>query len=151
MNKLGKLTIKDYAFVGIQFLLFLIYVFPFKILIINLPEWIKYIGLILAISGLVFGVIALLQINYNLSPFPAPKSNSQLITNGAFSISRHPIYTSILFITLGYAVYDLSLFKLLIFLLLWVLFYYKIKYEEQLLEEKFSEYSDYKKQTRRFI
>lgn len=105
----------------------------------------------MAISGLVIGIIALLQINTKISPFPTPVLKSELITNGAFSISRHPIYMSILAITLGYAVFEASLFKFIIFLVLWLLFYFKSKYEEQLLVDKFPQYSNYQQKTRRFI
>ena len=139
------------AFVAMQMLLFLVYLLPIEMLNLNISEWFRYTGLIIAIFGLVLGVIALLQINTKISPFPRPVADSQLIINGAFAISRHPIYTSILAVTFGYALYSASLFKMLIFMLLWLLFYYKSLYEEQLLCERFTEYVAYKKKTRRFI
>lgn len=151
MNISGKPTIKDYTFVSIQLVLFLVYVLPVELLVLNVAEWLRYSGLVVAISGLVIGIIALLQINTKISPFPTPLLKSELITNGAFSISRHPIYMSILAITLGYAVFEASLFKFIIFLLLWLLFYFKSKYEEQLLVDKFPQYSNYQQKTRRFI
>tara|TARA_R110002033_G_scaffold23560_4_gene55590 strand:+ start:1240 stop:1695 length:456 start_codon:yes stop_codon:yes gene_type:complete len=151
LNISGKPTIKDYTFVSIQLVLFLVYVLPVELLALNVAEWLRYSGLVVAISGLVIGIIALLQINTKISPFPTPVLKSELITNGAFSISRHPIYMSILAITLGYAVFEASLFKFIIFLLLWLLFYFKSKYEEQLLVDKFPQYSNYQQKTRRFI
>tara|TARA_R110002050_G_scaffold143876_5_gene269254 strand:- start:812 stop:1267 length:456 start_codon:yes stop_codon:yes gene_type:complete len=151
LNISGKPTIKDYTFVSIQLVLFLVYVLPVELLVLNVAEWLRYSGLVVAISGLVIGIIALLQINTKISPFPTPLLKSELITNGAFSISRHPIYMSILAITLGYAVFEASLFKFIIFLLLWLLFYFKSKYEEQLLVDKFPQYSNYQQKTRRFI
>ena len=151
MEKLEKLTIKDVAFVAIQMLLFLIYVLPFEIISFNISDWLRYSSLIIVIFGLLIGLIALLQINTKISPFPRPVADSQLIVNGVFAISRHPIYTSILAVTFGYALYSTSLFKVLIFILLWLLFYYKSLYEEQLLSSRFTAYIDYKKKTRRFI
>ncbi len=41
--------------------------------------------------------------------------------------------------------------KLLVILLLLTIFYFKSQYEESLLTQKFPEYSEYKKKTRRFI
>lgn len=149
--KTGHPSKKDYVFVSIQLLLFVAYIFPFKIIILNINAWIKHSGLALIVFGLILGVIALLQINTKISPFPTPTLQSKLLTTGAFSIGRHPIYTGILTITLGYAVYSESLFKILIFLLLLFLFFFKSKYEEQLLIQKFPEYSAYKLKTRRFI
>lgn len=151
MKQLGKPTIKDYTFVSIQLILFLVYVLPVELLVINFAEWLRYSGLVLTILGFVIGIIALLQINTKISPFPTPVLKSELIINGAFSISRHPIYMSILAITLGYAVFEASLFKFIIFLLLWLLFYFKSKYEELLLVDKFPQYSNYQQKTRRFI
>lgn len=136
---------------SIQLLLFVAYIFPFKIVALNFEEWLKYSGLIIASLGLILGSVALLQINTNISPFPTPVKNSRLLTQGAFAIARHPIYTSILAITLGYAIYDTSLYKFIIFLFFWLLFYLKSSYEEQLLLEKFPEYKTYKQNTRRFI
>ncbi|WP_418637513.1 methyltransferase family protein [Winogradskyella sp.] len=125
---------KDYVFVGIQLLLFVSYVFPIKIRVVNLVGWLRYSGLVIAILGLILGGIALFQINTKISPFPTPIASSKLHTDGAFALARHPIYTSILAITLGYALYDV-----------------KSIYEEQLLLEKFPEYSIYKLKNRRFI
>ncbi|RED43608.1 protein-S-isoprenylcysteine O-methyltransferase Ste14 [Winogradskyella eximia] len=151
MNKLGKPTIKDYLYVSIQLVLFLVYVLPVQLWVLHFAEWLRYSGLVLGIFGLVLGIMALLQINTKISPFPTPVSKSQLITNGAFSIARHPIYTSVITMALGYAVFDASLFKFIICLALWLLFYFKSKYEEQLLAEKFPQYSNYQQKTRRFI
>jgi protein-S-isoprenylcysteine O-methyltransferase Ste14 len=107
----------------------------------------------LAILGtaIVFGIVALLQLNTNLSPFPSPLASGKLITNGVFRVSRHPIYTALVFSGFGYAIYQPSLYKVLITLILLTLFYYKSVYEEKLLRNKFPEYRDYKKITRRFI
>ncbi|MCX7550352.1 methyltransferase family protein [Xanthomarina sp. F2636L] len=147
----GHPSKKDYVFVSIQLLLFIAYIFPIKIIVITLMEWIRYSGLILTILGLILGVRALLQINAKLSPFPTPVVNSKLLTHGAFAVARHPIYTSILAITLGYAVFDTSLYKFIIVVALGLLFYFKSNYEEKLLSEKFPEYSIYKTKTRRFL
>ncbi len=136
---------------GIQLLLFVSYVFPIKIRVVNLVGWLRYSGLVIAILGFILGGIALFQINTKISPFPTPIASSKLHTDGAFALARHPIYTSILAITLGYALYDASIYKLVIGILLVLLFYFKSIYEEQLLLNKFPEYSIYKLKTRRFI
>ena len=142
---------KDYLFVGIQMFLLVAYVFSVDVMSIALYSWFRFTGVGIAILGVLLGVVAVLQINKRLSPFPTPVSNSKLITNGAFSIARHPIYTAILLVTFGYALYQESLYKLFIFLLLLLLFNFKSKYEEQLLEKMFPEYKNYKKKSRRFL
>lgn len=142
---------KDYLFVGIQLLLFVAYIVPIRLVPMNLPEWLRYSGLVVVGLGVVLGLVALLQINTKLSPFPTPVANGTLITNSAFAIARHPIYTALISSGLGYALYRESFYKILIIVLLSILFYFKSKYEEQLLLQKFPAYQDYKKRTRRFI
>lgn len=143
--------LKDYLYVGIQLLLFVVYFIPINLYVINLPEWLRYSGLVLLGLGVILGAVALLQLNTNISPFPTPISNGTLITTGAYRMARHPIYTALIFSGLGYAVYQASLFKGLITLLLLTLFYFKSNYEEKLLAQNFPEYQDYKTKTRRFI
>jgi len=142
---------KDYVFVGIQILLFAAYLLPITIISIKLPEWLRFSGLFVLGLGVILGIVALLQLNTKLSPFPTPVLKGKLITTGAYKIARHPIYTALIFSGLGYALFQASLFKGLIVLVLLILFYLKSEYEEKLLGRKFSEYADYKKKTRRFI
>lgn len=149
--KENKPSHKDYLFVSIQLLLFVAYIVPIRLVPMNLPEWLHYSGLVVVGLGVVLGLIALLQINRKLSPFPTPVASGTLITNGAFAIARHPIYTALISSGLGYAIFSESFYKILIIVLLSILFYFKSKYEEQLLSQKFPAYQDYKKRTRRFI
>lgn len=142
---------KDYLFVGIQIILFVTYILPIYLISIHLPEWLRYSGLFFVGLGLVLGLVALLQLNTKLSPFPTPVASSTLITNGAFAVARHPIYTALISSGLGYAIFSESLYKVLIIVSLSILFYFKSKYEERLLSQKFPAYLDYKKRTRRFI
>ncbi|MEO5790261.1 MAG: methyltransferase family protein [Gelidibacter sp.] len=146
-----KKPIKDYLFVSIQLVIFVAYILPLQVFHLQLPEWLCYSGLVFFVLAVILGIVALLQLNTNLSPFPSPVSSGKLITTGAFGMSRHPIYTAFIFSGFGYAIYTLSLYKFLITLLLFVLFYFKSVYEEKLLSEKFPEYKAYKKRTRRFI
>ncbi|MEO8774304.1 MAG: isoprenylcysteine carboxylmethyltransferase family protein [Gelidibacter sp.] len=146
-----KSPIKDYVFVMVQLVIFVAYILPIQLFHINLPEWLCYSGLVLFWVSVLFGIAAILQLNTNLSPFPSPVISGKLVTTGAFRMSRHPIYTALIFSGVGYAIYSSSTYKVLITLILWVLFYYKSVYEEKLLSQKFREYKDYKKRTRRFI
>jgi protein-S-isoprenylcysteine O-methyltransferase Ste14 len=146
-----KNPVKDYVFVTVQLLLFVAYVIPLKLSNIFLPEWLHYSGLVILGLSVIFGMVALLQLNTKLSPFPSPVSSGRLLTTGAFRLSRHPIYTALIFAGFGYAIFQTSLYKVVITLMLLILFYYKSVYEEKLLCHKFPEYHGYKKKTRRFI
>lgn len=141
---------KDIIFVGLQFLLFGAYLFEPSLFELNFPSNVDLIHLLLAIAGIVIIVVAMLQLNKNLSPFPTPKKNSALVKNGIFRYSRHPIYSGIMITTFFLAFYFNSGYKLLISCLLLLLFYRKSLYEEEKLEKKFPEYKSYKAETGRF-
>lgn len=148
--RLNKL---DYIFVILQMFLFVSYIF--NVASIDMfPEkniFIDVISILLISLGILILGVSMLQLNKNLSPFPSPKTNSELITVGIYRYVRHPIYTGILMSTLGYGLYMNSEYKLFITLLLFILFYYKSRYEEQQLQNKFESYRDYKKKTGRFF
>lgn len=141
----------DYLFVGIQLLLFGAYALEVPALSFSRPTVLGYLGLLLAISGVCTGVLALIQLNTNLSPFPTPVANGELVTTGVFALARHPIYTSLLMAAFGYALYLGAGYRMLVGLSLLVLFYFKSSYEEQLLGERYPNYAEYRKRVGRFL
>lgn len=143
-------TWKDYLYVSIQFLLFGLYAFDF-LPSFDLPQSLKILGLVVAIIGFIISALSVLQLNKNLTVFPTPKTDSELITFGMYKFSRHPIYTGLILFTFGYAFYKVSFLKLVIALILLFLFYFKTKYEEQQLHQKFSDYKEYQKKVNRFF
>lgn len=144
------LSIKDYILVLLQAVLFVLFLFDFKWLDVKLPEWIQHIALGFSGVGLVIAFVAVLQLNKNLSPFPTPKSNSELIKNGLYKYIRHPIYTGLLLMFFGYAVFSESFYRLVVASLLLILFHVKSRYEEQKLKQSFLEYASYQTYTGRF-
>ena len=146
-----KLENKDFLFVFIQFVLFLVYIIDLKIVSVSWLPFLDKTGLFILIMGILIVLVSLVQLNKNLSPFPTPKLNSKLIKTGLYKFMRHPIYTGILGIAFGYGFYIGSIFKLMIAILIFVLFYFKSKYEEKKLLGFFSEYEAYKKTTGRFL
>ena len=141
---------KDYLFVTIQFVLFFCFIFNLNGSM-NLSFGLQKAGLLVSILGGIIIILALLQLNKNLSPFPTPKNNTTLLQNGLYKYMRHPIYTGIILFFTGYSVYQNSFYKLGISLLLVVLFYFKSNYEELRLEEKFPDYKLYKRKTGKFF
>ncbi len=141
---------KDYFFVLLQFLLFIAYLFEFDTLTIELSNALKLTLLGLTVFGGLITLTAILQLNTKLSPFPTPKENSSLVTNGVFKWVRHPIYTGLILSFVCYSLYHESLYKLCISLVLTILFHFKVKYEESRIIEKFPEYIEHKKTGRLF-
>ncbi len=146
-----KKTSWDYLYVGIQFILFVMYIIPLTRLTFSAIITVKIVGIVLLIIGLLIGFISVIQLHKNLSPFPTPISGSKLIETGAFKYIRHPIYTSILFVLFGYALYVGSVNKISVTLVLLILFFFKSRYEEKKLTSVFVDYPNYRKRTGRFL
>lgn len=146
-----KLQSKDFIYVISQFILLGLYLLDLNIFEFKITIVIRYISLLILILGIFIFGLALIQLNKNLSPFPTPKNDSNLIESGLYKYIRHPIYTGILLIVFGYGVYSQSEFKLIISLLLLILFYFKSSYEEQQLNKKFEKYIEFKRKTGRFF
>ncbi len=145
-----KLKQLDFFFVLMQFFLFLGYILEIELLMYKSYQLVSVIGIVITIIGVLVSITALLQLNKNLFPFPTPKEGTSLIKNGLYKYVRHPIYTGILATLLGYSIYSGSGYKFIIFLLLYILFFYKSIYEEKQLSIVFKEYVKYKTDTGRF-
>ena len=145
------LKAKDILFVGLQLLLFIIFFLVPSNQGWHLAFWIKVSFFAVAILGLFVAGIAILQLRRNLSPFPTPVSQGTLIQSGLYKNIRHPIYTGLLLFFFGYAISEVSFYRFSIALLLLLLFYFKSRYEEALLVEKFPDYRNYQKRSYRFF
>lgn len=138
-------------YVALQFVLLIAYLFEVPELKMEFPSTADFLHLAFSVFGVVIIILSMLQLNKNLSPFPTPKKNSELVTTGLFKYVRHPIYTGILVTAFFLAFYLNSGFKMLIFVLLLILFYYKSEFEERKLMRKFPEYESYRANTGRFF
>ncbi len=141
----------DYLFVGIQILLFIGYWWHPEPVGPILPGIWLYLGIPLAIGGLFLVMAAFLQLNKNLTMLPTPVKNATLITTGVFKYMRHPIYTGIFLIALGYAMVEYNFDQLMIALMILLLFEIKSNYEEKKLTEHFPDYPVYKSKTNKFF
>ena len=142
---------KDIFFVGIQLILFVVYLFRISKIDFIIPHWLQLAGLFFSVAGIIISLASILTLNKNLSPFPTPKQSAELIQWGIYKYIRHPIYSGILFFTFGFSLYSENTLRLLIFFTLLILFRFKAAYEEKLLQNKFSNYTDYKKMTGIFL
>jgi len=107
------------------------------------------IGLGLIASLLAVG--GLLHLGDNLTPLPHPKDESGLVTSGIYRFVRHPIYSSVIFLSLAYAVWNMSITHTIGALVFLFFFDRKAVKEEQWLTEKFTEYETYKRSVKKII
>lgn len=116
---------------------------------------VKLLGIVVVLVGVVIFALALqayAQTNATLpQALPDPKQGTQLVQRGIYRSIRHPIYTGVLAITGGVALYHGALIPLLLWGALIVFFYIKSDYEESLLRRTFPDYVAYRRQTGRFL
>ena len=84
----------------------------------------------------------------NLSPFPRPINNSNLVTSGIYRFTRHPMYYSLIFISIGFFVIKLSIYYLFLTISLALIIKFKIALEEKYLINKYKNYLLYKNEVK---
>lgn len=120
------------------------------------PEWgsgydvaAYAIGAALLALGLGLLGTAAAQLGSALTPFPAPRVGQELVTTGAFALSRHPMYGGGILIALGWTVIFASPVSLFWTVVLAVFLNVKAEREEAWLCEQLPGYEDYREQTPR--
>ena len=93
-------------------------------------------------------LIAIKDLGRNLSPFPRPINNSNLVTIGIYRFTRHPMYYSLIFISVGVFITKLSIYYLFLSISLALIIKLKISLEEQYLKNKFKNYLFYKNEVK---
>ena len=105
---------------------------------------INNLGTVFIFIGLIIIILALKDLKRSVSPMPRPIDNSKLITSGIYSITRHPMYYSLIIISLGFLLKSLTLYNLLLSISLLLIVKIKIDIEEKYLIKKFKNYKSYR-------
>ena len=143
------MTFKDLIFVLIQVLLLIVFV--------AIPEGhaatfsLQLTAFLMVVAGIILIATGIFYLGASLTPSPRPKKHASLVTNGVYKYFRHPVYSGIILILTGISLYSLNIPRGIITSMMIVLLYYKSRYEEELLQQQFSEYSNYMKRTGRFF
>ena len=106
------------------------------------------VGFSIIIIALIILLIAIKDLGRNLSPFPRPINNSNLVTTGIYRFTRHPMYYSLIFISIGVFIIKLSIYYLFLTISLALIIKFKIFLEEQYLNNKFKNYLLYKNEVK---
>lgn len=103
-----------------------------------------FVGILLAGGGV-------FSLGNNLSPFPRPKDDSEFVKRGVYRIVRHPIYSGLLFLALGWSLLQTSTAALVLTIVLGFFFDRKSAREEVWLSQKFAAYGNYRTRVRKLI
>ena len=112
--------------------------------IIQVTPFYYFLGFLIITIAFIILLVAIKDLGRNLSPFPRPINNSNLVTKGIYRFTRHPMYYSLIFISFGVFITKLSIYYLFLSISLIFIIKFKIALEEQYLKNKFKNYLFYK-------
>ena len=138
--------------VFLQFFIILLHFFRWEFIpqkqIIQVSPLSYLVGFFIIIIALIILLIAIKDLGRNLSPFPRPINNSNLVTTGIYRFIRHPMYYSLIFISIGVFIIKLSIYYLFLTISLALIIKFKIALEEKYLMNKFKNYLLYKNEVK---
>lgn len=140
-----------WTLVGIQFALIIALVtFPPGNLYPQGP-FVVIASALLVFAGLGVAAAAGVRLGSALTPSPIPREKSSLQTGGIYRVVRHPIYSGLLLMGAGLALFGASVLHIASYLALIVLLALKARAEERLLLETFEDYARYASNVGRFF
>lgn len=107
-------------------------------------------GVLLLLGGAV-GTWGALLLRGNRTIFPRPNAGSSLVQTGVYRWIRHPLYFSVITLSLAWAVFWASWTTATLAGGLSLLLLFKAAREERWLVEHFPDYADYRRRTWRLI
>lgn len=132
-----------------QGLIFLLILLTPQLGLLRLPLWARLAGLAPLALAAWLGTGGLLALGRSLTIFPKPLSDATLVRHGPYGRVRHPLYGALILGTLGLSLGRGHLPGMILSLLLGIFFDRKSRHEERLLEARYPEYPEYRRETPR--
>lgn len=145
-NQRGEYWVLGQAVLGVVFILLPVVPVGTLPLSIKLP-----VVILLGAVGLFLGMGGVWHLGNNLTPLPHPTDDSRLVTTGVYRWVRHPIYASVIFLALAYALWRMSLWHGICALAFGLFFDRKAAQEEAWLTAKFPEYQTYQQTVKKLF
>ncbi len=134
--------------VFLQFFIISLHFFKWEFIpekqIIQVTSFSYFLGFLIIIIAFIILLFAIKDLGRNLSPFPRPIKDCNLVTKGIYRFTRHPMYYSLIFISFGVFITKLSIYYLFLSISLILIIKFRINLEEQYLKNKFKNYLFYK-------
>jgi protein-S-isoprenylcysteine O-methyltransferase Ste14 len=114
----------------------------------NVSRW---VAAVLWVAGSVFGIAGAVQLGRHRTIFPEPMPGSRLVRHGIYGLVRHPLYTSVISLSLAWALGWRSVPTLILALATVVFLDAKARHEEGRLRQVFPDYDDYARRVKRLV
>ena len=141
-------AVYDLMLVFLQFFIIILHFFQLEFIpqkqIIQASSFSYFLGILIIIIAFIIMLVSIKDLGRNLSPFPRPIKSSKLVTTGIYRFTRHPMYYSLLFISIGVFMMKLSIYYLFLTIILALIIKFKIALEEKYLMNKYKNYLLYK-------
>ena len=117
----------------------------------SVSETLHLIAVALFPLGLLIAIVAAIQLKRNLTPLPMPVERGELIQSGLYAYVRHPIYFGVILLAFGWSIYTQGTLTLCYAFVLALFLDLKSRREEIWLCQKFANYQQYQKTTKKLI
>ena len=125
----------DGMLVFLQFFIIILHFFEWEFIpqkqIMQASPFSYFLGILIIIIAFIIMLVSIKDLGRNLSPFPGPIKNSNLVTTGIYRFTRHPMYYSLIFISIGVLLIKLSIYYLFLTISLALIIKLKIALEEK--------------------
>ena len=142
----------DLILVFLQFFIITLHFFQLEFLqqkqIIQASPFSYFLGILIIIIAFIIMLVSIKDLGRNLSPIPRPLNSSNLVTTGIYRFLRHPMYYSLIFISIGVFIIKLSIYYSFLTISLALIIKFKIALEEKYLMNKFKNYLLYKNEVK---
>ncbi len=105
----------------------------------------------LGVAGAILAVLAVAGLGPALTPSPIPREHAPLVTSGVYGFVRHPIYTGLMTVGLGLALFGASVWHIAAWVTLVLVLSAKTRWEERMLVAEHPGYGGYGARVGRFV
>ncbi len=119
------------------------------------PDGLRHVidgaGMVLLACGLFSVGRGVYDLGRNLTPMPEPRGHGAIVRKGIYRHVRHPMYGGMILAIIGASLLYLTPLTIPLVLLIIGFFYAKSSHEEHRLIDRYPEYAEHRRQTKRFI
>ena len=147
-----RLVLPGIIVVSVGLWLFLPYGDRRDVLVFPAEDWVRYVGLMLAVAGMAVRVLGLRELGRQFSIYVTLQKDHKLVQSGIYGVLRHPLYLGAIFAMVGIALVFRSWLIIPGSVLVTAFVLVRISREEKLLAEHFKEeFAAYRRRTWRLV